>query len=35
VPGMRANVDRFLALNYPDAFKRKVVGDNAKRLYRI
>ncbi|HZN61750.1 MAG TPA: amidohydrolase family protein, partial [Planctomycetota bacterium] len=35
VPGMRANVDRFLALNYPDAFKRKVVCDNAKRLYRI
>ncbi|HEY3227296.1 MAG TPA: amidohydrolase family protein [Planctomycetota bacterium] len=35
VPGMRANVDRFLSLNYPDDFKRKVVFENAKRLYRL
>ena len=35
VPGMRANVDRFLGLSYPDDFKRKVVFENAKRLYRI
>ena len=35
VPGMRANVDRFLELKYPDDFKKKVVCDNAKRLYRI
>ncbi|HTF56939.1 MAG TPA: amidohydrolase family protein [Planctomycetota bacterium] len=35
VPGMRANVDRFLTLAYPDEFKRKVVYDNAKRLYRL
>ena len=35
VPGMRANVDRFLALNYPDGFKRRVVHDNAKTLYRL
>jgi predicted TIM-barrel fold metal-dependent hydrolase len=32
---MRANVDRFLSLNYPDDFKRKVVFENAKRLYRL
>jgi predicted TIM-barrel fold metal-dependent hydrolase len=35
VPGMRANVDRFLELGYPDEFKRKIVCDNAKRLYKI
>jgi predicted TIM-barrel fold metal-dependent hydrolase len=35
VPGMRANVDRFLELGYPDEFKRRVVCDNAKRLYKI
>jgi hypothetical protein len=35
VPGMRANVDKFLELQYPDEFKKKVVYENAKRLYRI
>ena len=35
VPGMRANVDAFLGLPYPDDFKRKVVYENAKRLYRL
>jgi hypothetical protein len=35
VPGMRANAEAFLALPYPDDVKRKVLCDNAKRLYGI
>ncbi len=35
VPGMRANADRFLELKYPDEFKRKVMHENARRLYRL
>jgi predicted TIM-barrel fold metal-dependent hydrolase len=35
VPGMRANVDKFLELSYPEEFKKKVVYENARRLYRI
>lgn len=33
VPGMRENVDRFLALPLSDEAKRKMVYENAKRLY--
>lgn len=35
VPGMRANVDRFLALPLSDESKRKIVFDNARKLYGL
>lgn len=33
VPGMRKNLDAFLALNLPDEAKRAIVQDNAERLF--
>jgi hypothetical protein len=33
VPGMRANADRFLALPLSDEAKRKILFDNAQKLY--
>ncbi len=33
VPGMRANVDRFLALPLSEESQRKIVFDNARKLY--
>ncbi len=35
VPGMRENVDRFLALPLPDEAKRKIVYENARKLYAL
>ena len=35
VPGMRANADRFMALPYPDDMKRKVLSENARKLYGL
>ena len=33
VPGMRTNVEKFLALPYGDDVKRKILHDNAAKLY--
>ena len=33
VPGMRSNVEKFLALPYSDETKRKILHDNAAKLY--
>ncbi len=35
VPGMRANADGFLALPLPDDAKRKILYENARRLYAL
>ncbi len=35
VPGMRENADRFLALPISDAAKRKILHENARRLYAL
>ncbi len=35
VPGMRENADRFIALGLSDAAKRKILHDNAKKMYEI
>jgi predicted TIM-barrel fold metal-dependent hydrolase len=35
VPGMRENVDRFLELPISDEAKRKIVHDNARKLYGL
>ncbi len=33
VPGMRSNVEKFLALPYSDETKRKILSGNARKLY--
>jgi hypothetical protein len=35
VPGMRANADRFLALSLSDGAKRKILYENARKLYAL
>jgi predicted TIM-barrel fold metal-dependent hydrolase len=35
VPGMKANVERFLPLPLSDAAKQRILYDNAARLFRL